>query len=734
MNAAAPSISRDLSSFVGHRADGTASLELAVEGMRCAGCMASIERSVMKVDGVVSARVNLASQRLDVAWREGTASPDVIIASVAGLGFRAYPFVAKQAETIEASEEKRLLRYLGVAAFAAMNIMLLSVSVWSGNTSDINPDTRDFFHWLSALIALPTAAYAGQPFFESAVGALRARRVNMDVPITLGILLALGMSVVETLNHGEHAYFDSAVMLIFFLLVGRYLDQAMRRKTRAVAGNLAALKAETAVKFISDNEVREVPIAAIAAGDMVLVRPGERVSVDGKVVSGRSEIDQSLITGETEYASISEGAMVYAGTLNVSGTLKVRVFKAASGTLLDEVNQLVEKATVSRSQHLLLADRAAQLYAPLVHATALLTFTGWLMFGLAWQQALLIAITVLIITCPCALGLAVPAVQVVAAGALFRRSVLLNQGSALERFAEVDTVIFDKTGTLTMPMPQLANATDVQPGDLELAGRLALSSRHPLSQAIVEASGATAPLEAVEEPGLGVRAVVDGKTLFLGRPGCCDAEEAASATAASYPDASLMAFRNGDRVIIFAIQQALRQDAAETVRQLKALGLDIVILSGDREMAVANAARALDITDFAAALEPADKLHRIERLKAEGRKVLMVGDGLNDAPALAAAHVSISPVTAVHLTQAAADAVFLGTRLGPVLAAVTISRRAKGLMVQNLWLAVIYNAVAVPLAIAGYATPLVAALAMSGSSLIVTLNALRASSTGRAGS
>jgi P-type Cu2+ transporter len=734
MSMAAPPVLRDLSTFVSHKADGVASLELAVEGMRCAGCMATIENTVSNVDGVTSARVNFSTQRLNVEWREGTSSPDVIIAAVATKGFRAYPFVAKQAETREANEEKRLLRYLGVAAFAAMNIMLLSVSVWSGNASDINPETRDFFHWLSALIALPAAAYAGQPFFESAIRALKARHVNMDVPITLGILLALGMSVVETLNHGKHAYFDSAVMLIFFLLVGRYLDQAMRHKTRAVAGNLASLKAETAVKFVSDKEVREVPISAIAAGDLVLVRPGERVSVDGKVVSGRSEIDQSLITGETEYAAISEGAMVYAGTLNVSGTLKVRVFKAAAGTLLDEVNQLVERATVSKSQHLLLADRAAQLYAPLVHATALLTFAGWVMFGLAWQQALLIAITVLIITCPCALGLAVPAVQVVAAGALFRRSVLLNQGSALERFAEIDTVVFDKTGTLTMPMPELANATEIRSGDLELAGRLALSSRHPLSQAIVGASGATAPLEAVEEPGLGVRAIMDGKTLFLGRPGYCNAEAAASSVATRYPDASLMAFRNGDQVAIFAIQQALRQDAGETVRQLKALGLDTVILSGDREVAVANAACALDITTFASALTPADKLRRIETLKAEGHKVLMVGDGLNDAPALAAAHVSISPVTAVHLTQAAADAVFLGSRLAPVLAAVTISRRAKGLMVQNLWLAVIYNAIAVPLAISGYATPLVAALAMSGSSLIVTLNALRANSARRTGS
>ncbi len=734
MSFATTSVQRDMSTFVRPQADGLQALELAVEGMRCAGCMATIENTVMKIAGVTLARVNFSSHRLNVEWREGTSSPDAIIAAVAEKGFRAYPFVAKQAETVEANEEKRLLRYLGVAAFASMNIMLLSVSVWSGNASDINPETRDFFHWLSALIALPAAAYAGQPFYESAIRALKARHVNMDVPITLGILLTLGMSVFETLNHGKHAYFDSAVTLIFLLLIGRYLDQVMRHKTRAVAGNLAALKAETAIKFISDEEVREVPIAAISAGDIVLVRPGERVSVDGKVISGKSEVDQSLITGETDYVPISEDAMVYTGTLNVSGTLKVRVLHAATGTLLDEVNQLFERATAGKSRHILLADRAAQLYAPLVHATALLTFAGWIIVGLAWQQSLLIAITVLIITCPCALGLAVPAVQVVAAGALFRRSVLLNHGSALERFAEVDTVIFDKTGTLTMPMPQLANAGDISPCDLKLAGRLGLTSRHPLSQAIVAASGATTPLEAEEEPGLGVRAVVNGKTIFLGRPSYCQAEAAADAVAMQFPDASLMAFRNGERVSIFAIKQALRPDAVETVSQLKALGLDVEIMSGDREAPVADAARSLGIARVAFGLTPSDKIRRIDALQAEGRKVLMVGDGLNDAPALAAAHVSISPVTAVHLTQAAADAVFLGARLAPVLAAITLSRRAKHLMVQNLALAVMYNAVAVPLAIAGYVTPLIAALAMSGSSLIVTLNALRASSGRRAGS
>lgn len=716
---------RDLSVFVRHPSGGVAALDLAVDGIRCAGCMSTIERGLGQQDGILSARVNLASKRVTVEWRDGATTAEHVIDKLSSLGFKAHPFAPKEVESAEAREEKRLLRCLGVAAFSAMNIMLLSVSVWSGNTSDITPEARDFFHWVSAMIALPAATYAGQPFFESAIRALKARAVNMDVPITLGIVLALAMSVVETLNHAEHAYFDSAVMLIFFLLIGRYLDQAMRRKTRDVAGNLAALKAETAVKFVSDTELRELPISAIRPGDLVLVRPGERISVDGIVEIGRSDVDQSLVTGETAHVAMASGSHVYAGTQNISGTLRVRVSHAETGTLLDEVNTLLARATESRSAYVRLADRAARLYAPLVHATALLTFLGWLAFGLAWQKALVIAITVLIITCPCALGLAIPAVQVVAAGALFRRSVLLNSGDALERLAEVDTVIFDKTGTLTVPEPSLANGRDVNPADLALAARLALASRHPLAMAVARAGGVFDPLAAEEKPGQGMLAHVDGRELRLGSLAFCGAEAEALAVAAAFPDASLIAYRDGERVMVFAVHQALRPDATEVIKSLAARGYAIEILSGDRDTAVALTAHALGLGTYRSGMTPAEKIVRIEELKAAGRKVLMVGDGLNDAPALAAAHVSLSPITAVHLTQAAADAVFLGDKLAPVAAALRVSRRARALMHQNLWLAVIYNAIAVPLAIAGYATPLVAALAMSGSSVIVTLNALR---------
>lgn len=717
---------RDLTHFLRWQ-DGTARLELAVDGMHCAGCMAKIERGLAAVPAVTRARVNLTDKRVAVEWAAGAPDPARIVDRLAELGFKAYPFEPARAEAHEAEAAASLLRRLGVAAFAAMNIMLLSVSVWSGNVTDITPEQRDFFHWLSALIALPAAAYAGQPFFRSAVRALKAKSLNMDVPITLGVLLALAMSVFETLGHAEHAYFDSAIMLLTFLLAGRYLDQNMRRRTRALAGNLAALCAETAVKFVGNGEIREVPIASIGPGDLVLVRPGERIAVDGIVIEGRSDVDQSLITGETAHLAVGKGAAVFAGTTNVTGTLRVEVRAAAAGTLLDEIKRLLDRATEARSRYVRLADRAARLYAPVVHATALATLLGWLVAGAGWHDAIVTAIAVLIITCPCALGLAVPAVQVVAAGALFRGGVLLNAGDAIERLAEVDMVLFDKTGTLTLPEPEVVNTANVAPRVFALAGRLALASRHPLASAIAAAAGAKVPLaHAVEQPGQGICAVIDGTEAKLGRSSFCGTEREAEAAARRDPDASLIGFAYGEERLVFAVRQRLRPDAVAVVDRLKRAGLGVEIVSGDRPEAVAPVAARLGIDAFRAAMTPAQKIARIAELKAQGHRVLMVGDGLNDAPSLAAAHVSLSPVTAVHLSQATADAVFLGERLAPVAAALAVAAKARRVMRANLWLAAGYNFVAVPLAILGLASPLVAALAMSGSSLLVTANALRA--------
>jgi Cu2+-exporting ATPase len=720
---------RDFSHYVKDLGTGLNHIDLAVEGVSCAGCMSKIERGLSALPDVTLARVNLTDRRVALEWKQGTLDPARFIDRLAELGYKAYPFETESAEAKEAEQSRFLLRCLGVAAFATMNVMMLSIPVWSGNGSDMLPEQRDFFHWLSALIALPAAAYAGQPFFRSAYRALSTRNVNMDVPISIGVTLALGMSVVETINHAVHAYFDAAIMLLTFLLVGRVLDQNMRRKTRAVAGNLAALKAETATKFVGPDEISEVPVAAIRAGDIVLLRPGERCAVDGTVIEGRSEIDQSLITGETLYVPAEQGTPVYAGSLNISGTLRVKVSAASEGTLLSEISRLLDNALQARSHYMRLADRASRLYAPVVHATALLTVIGWVLMGASWHDAIVTGIAVLIITCPCALGLAIPTVQTVASGAMFSSGVLLNAGDAIERLAEADRVIFDKTGTLTLPELEVVNAAEIPADVFALAGRLALSSHHPLAAAVAESASATSPLSgAIEEPGQGVRARIGDVELRLGRPSFCGAQQLALPGANLDPEASVVAFSRGDDKYLFSVRQALRPDAKAIVSALKVRGIAVEILSGDRETAVAAAARTLGVEEWRAGVTPAEKIARIEELKLRGDKVMMVGDGMNDAPSLAAAHVSMSPISAAHLSQASADLVFLGRPLAPVLAAIDYARKALHLMRQNLWLAVGYNVLAVPLAISGMVTPLIAAAAMSGSSILVMVNALRARS------
>jgi Cu2+-exporting ATPase len=717
---------RDFSHYVRHLGSGLAHIDLAVEGVSCAGCMSKIERGLSAIPDVTLARVNLTDRRVALEWKEGVLDPARFIDRLAELGYKAYPFETVSAEAVEAENSRFLLRCLGVAAFATMNVMMLSIPVWSGNVSDMLPEQRDFFHWMSALIALPAAAYAGQPFFRSAFNALRTGNVNMDVPISIGVFLALATSIVETVGHAEHAYFDAAIMLLTFLLVGRYLDQNMRRRTRAVAGNLAALKAETATKFVGPDEISVVPAAAVKAGDIVLLRPGERSAVDGTVIDGRSEIDQSLITGETLHAAVEPGGAVYAGSLNISGSLRIRVSAASEGTLLAEIQRLLDHAVQARSRYVQLADRASRLYAPVVHATAFLTMVGWLIAGASFHDSVITAIAVLIITCPCALGLAIPTVQTIASGAMFRAGVLLNSGDAIERVAEVDRIIFDKTGTLTLPELDVVNSASVPADVFELAGRLALASHHPVAAALARAAGAKSPLpDITEQPGQGVRGFLEGQEVRLGRPSFCKADDLANEILSRDPEASVVAFARGEKRYVFAVRQSLRPDARTTIAALQRRGIAVEILSGDREPAVRAAAQTLGVPEWRAGVTPADKIARIEELKRQGFKVMMVGDGMNDAPSLAAAHVSMSPISAAHISQATADLVFLGKTLAPVIAAVDYSRRALRLMQQNLYLAVGYNFLAVPIAILGFVTPLIAAAAMSGSSILVMLNALR---------
>ncbi|HEX6110790.1 MAG TPA: heavy metal translocating P-type ATPase [Geminicoccaceae bacterium] len=719
----------DATAYVQSTGEGRRTLHLMVEGLHCGGCARRIEQALQADPAVEHARVNLTTRRLVVDWLGGAAIADRLVRAVSALGYRVVPYDPAQLESAEAATERALLRAMAVAGFAAGNIMLLSVAVWAGHFQDMGPATRSLLHWISALIAMPAILYAGRPFFDSALGALRNRRTNMDVPISLGVLLASGMSLFETARGGPHVYFDSAVMLLFFLLVGRYLDRRARGHARAAAERLLALGTRAVTVLEADGRRRAVPTAAVMPGMTVLVAAGERIGVDGTVLDGTSALDTSLITGETLPATVGPGDPVFAGTLNLDAPLRLEVAAAGEGTLLAEIVRLMELAEQRRARYVVLADRLAALYAPAVHGLALATFLGWtLLWGMAWQVALLYAVAVLIITCPCALGLAVPAVQVIASGSLLSRGVLLKSATALERLAQVDTVVFDKTGTLTRGQPALTRSEPIDPEALRVAASLAGASRHPLARAVVHAVPEVATARGVEEvPGRGLRFPTAAREVRLGSGAWCGVEAAGR----SRDGPELWLARPGCPPVRFAFDDPLRADAAQVIQELRARGLALELLSGDRAPAVAAVATELGIATWRAGCTPVDKTARLEALAAAGRRVLMVGDGLNDAPALAAAHVSASPSTAIDLSQTAADAVFQGDRLRPVIELLDVARGADRLIRQNLALALGYNLITVPLAVLGLVTPLVAALCMSGSSLAVVANALRLRRFGR---
>ncbi len=711
-----------LESYVVAEGDGCR-LHLLAEGVHCGGCVRKIESALEREPGVTEARVNLTSRRLTLAWQGDPAAALPLVGKVEALGYRLVPFDASQAENQDGAEQKALLRAMGVAGFAAANVMLLSVAVWAGHAQGMTETTRTLLHWFSALVALPAIAIAGQPFFRSALAALRHGHTNMDVPISLAVILAPAVSLFETIRHGPHAYFDSAVMLLFFLLVGRYLDRQARGRARQAATRLLALGARAVTVIGRDGRHRALAPRLVEPGMTVLVTAGERVGVDGRVRDGSSEVDTSLITGESVPQAVAAGDMVFAGTLNMSAPLTVTVARAADDTLLAEVVRLMEVAEKQKGRFVTLADRLASWYAPVVHGLALAAFLGWwLGAGLAWTEALLIACAVLIITCPCALGLAVPAVQVVASERLLRRGVLLKAATALERFAQVRHVVFDKTGTLTRGHPELVDRGGITEAALRRAAGMAAQSRHPLARALRRAVPDAESLAGVtEHPGLGLEVAGPGLRPRLGRRAWAapDAPEtAATDLELWFADGTGSAWR-----LVFA--DRLRPDAAAVVADLGRAGYSVELLSGDRAPAVAAVAGELGIGELRAEAKPADKVARLDELARAGTAVLMVGDGLNDAPALAGAHASLSPASAIDISQTTADAVFQGDRLGAVVETLAVARAAGRLVRQNLALAFAYNVVTVPIALAGLVTPLIAAIAMSASSILVVSNALR---------
>ncbi|WP_082766453.1 cation-translocating P-type ATPase [Paramesorhizobium deserti] len=701
--------------------NGLRQIDLSVPDVHCGACIQTIEQAMAKLDNVESARVNLSTKRLMVRWREDKAPPPVA-ATLRKLGYASHLFDNDAGEDKTFSE---LIRALAVAGFAASNIMLMSVSVWSGAEAA----TRDMFHWISAMIAAPALVYSGRVFFRSAWGALRGGHMNMDVPISLAVTLAFAMSLYETINHGRHAYFDASVSLLFFLLIGRTLDHMMRERARSAVVGLSRLVPRGALIVTETGEREYRPISEIREGTRLILTTGERSPVDARVEEGSSELDCSIVSGESAPQAVHQGSIIRAGMLNLTAPLTLSAIATANESFLADMVRLMEAAEGGRARYRRIADRASQIYSPVVHIIAFLSALGWIVTTGDWYRAIFIAIAVLIITCPCALGLAVPMVQVMAARRLFENGIMVKDGSGLERLADADTIVFDKTGTLTLGQPQLTNSHDVDPEMLAQAALIASYSSHPLAKALAQAAkgirSKAARFEHFKEvPGCGLVAVSGDATWRLGRREWA-AEGNAGAADAPHGGPETVLSLNGRIVAAFRFDDRVRKDAAETVAELKNSGIDIEIISGDRYDAAAELATRLGVPAFTAGALPGEKVTRIATLAQHGHKVLMVGDGLNDAPALAAAHVSMAPATAADIGRNAADFVFLRESLGAVPFAMEVSRQAKTLIRQNFVLAIGYNFLAVPIAVMGYVTPLVAALAMSFSSIIVVANAMR---------
>jgi Cu2+-exporting ATPase len=696
-------------------------IELLVQGAHCANCIRKIETGLLKFDDVHHARLNLSTGKLTVRGHD--LRPASIISRLESLGFKAAYYLPSDAVEEDKKNERLLLQCLAIAGFGVAFVVPLTdatVAVWLG-VADMGPATRSLLNWVVAIVACPTALLASRPFFRSAIRGLLAGRANMDVPISFAILLSLGLSVYQSAINGAQTYFDAAVMLAFLLLIGRYLDLRLRRRASQAARQLVEMQAVLVRRIEKDGVVRSVVAADVAPSDRLVIAAGERLPVDGVVESGDVLIDSSLVTGESAPIAAAHGSELRAGSIVLDRPIILRVAAAVADSLIADIARLVEAGQQVRSRYVRLADRAASVYVPIVHAAAITVFAAWFfVLHAPFSVSVTNAIAVLIVTCPCALGLATPAVQIVATGTLFRRGIIVKSGDALERLAAVDVAVFDKTGTVTSDRLEVSNRGNVQDQDIRDAAFLARGSQHPLARAVARAAGPGAVAPDIREvEGSGLESHIDGKVWRLGRANWVG-------TIAERSTAPTLWFRRGSALPVrFEFDAPIRPAARSTVAALSARKIETRILSGDRDEAVAQVGQAIGISKWKANVGPKEKALALSSLKSEGHRVLMVGDGINDAAALSQAHVSISPASASDAAQSAADIVFSGASLGQVVTALDVARQARRRVLENFTVAALYNLIAVPLAACGLVTPLIAAIMMASSSLVVTLNALR---------
>ncbi|MBI3562025.1 MAG: cadmium-translocating P-type ATPase [Gammaproteobacteria bacterium] len=708
-------------------ADNHKHTSLILEGIVCAACVWLNEKHVNGLPGVVEFRVNFSNHRASLIWDTTRIKLSEILQAIALIGYRAHPVDAQRQAQIQQRERGRALRRLAVAGLGSMQIMMLAVALYAGAFSGIDTALVGFFRWVSLLLATPVVLYSAWPFYQSAWRDLRLARVGMDVPVAVSILAGYLASVYATLTQQHDIYFDSISMFIFFLLGGRYLEMQARHRAGEVAANLVKLIPAMSTRIDAAGQEQVIAVSELSPGDKVRVKPGETIPADGIVDAGQSHVDEALLTGESIPLYKQAGDPVIGGSVNVDSPLQLRIEKVGADTVLAGIQRLLDRAQTEKPAIVLLADQVARYFVLGLFVIALLVGLWW------WQhqpsRALWIVISVLVVSCPCALSLATPVALITATGRLMQLGMLTTRGHALQTLAGITHVVFDKTGTLTYGR---AHITSIElcsslPREqvLAIAAALERGSEHPLAQAFTTA--AVPRLNSSDYrafAGQGMQATVEGKIYRIGRADFVRPVQPMVRPAQPSHHTTLWLADSEQMLAVFYLEDELRPDALSTVRELQHQGLQVCLFSGDQPAVVARFAERLGIRQWQAGLLPQDKLAQLRGLQAQGAVVAMVGDGVNDAPVLAAAQVSIAMGSGTPLAQGSADLVLLSERLAPVAQAVDLARRSRRVIQQNLAWAILYNIVAIPLAGLGYIVPWMAGIGMSASSLLVVLNAL----------
>lgn len=720
-------------SFVHVESEHIRDAALMLEGIVCAACVWLSERHISRLPGVLEFRVNYSTHRASVRWDVRQIQLSEVLTALAAIGYLAHPFDPHRQEALQKTERAVALRRLAVAGLGSMQVMMLAVGLYAGDYQGMEEWVRVFLRWTCLLLTVPVVLYSAQPFYQGAWRDLRRWQLGMDTPVSVAIIAAFSASVWYTWRGGGEVYYDSVTMFVFFLLTGRFLEMNARHRAGQISEALVRVLPASATRIDAAGNEHIVPIAELVPGDQVLVRPGETIPADGCVIDGASSVDESLLTGESLPLPRSVSEKVVGGAVNVESPLVMRVERVGSDTMLSAIVRLLDRAQSEKPRLALLADRIAGWFVAVLLVVAAVVWAVWWWLS-DFDTAFRITLSVLVVTCPCALSLATPTAIVAATGALTRLGLLTTRGHALETLARTTHIIFDKTGTLTYGRPRVV-AVKVVGGlearhCLELAASLERGSEHPVGRALIEAAGGT-PLNAVQvknTPGSGVEGWIDGRCYRVGQPTFVTGSKVSSLPGQMHLDGAetWVALGEESRLLAwFQLADDLRPGAAKTVTALRDRGLQVALLSGDRPEAVVRIGREVAIADARGGMSPQNKLERVRELQNQGAIVAMVGDGVNDAPVLAAAQVSLAMGGGTQLAHATADMILLSERLEHLVGGVDMARKTLRIMQENFAWAIGYNLIALPLAAGGWLTPWMSALGMSFSSLLVVVNALR---------